>query len=107
MVGSYKHPGWCMGRGEGYRPQMVLDIMLETGEPMTSEEIRLHTNCTDRRHFGSLLSRMYKDGLVCRTGTPRALRGNKPQQGAFRYRPTSDGKEWLKIFGNDVGVNAQ
>ena len=58
MVGSYKHPGWGMGRGEGYRPQMVLEIMLETGEPMTSEEIRLHTNCTDRRHFGSLLSRM-------------------------------------------------
>ena len=107
MVGSYKRKGCCMGEGEGYRPQMVLDIMLDLGEAMTSEDIRKHTSCTDRRIFGSLLSRMYKDGLVCRSGIPRSMRGNKPAVGAYRYWVTPDGLEWLKKFGPDVGQKQQ
>jgi len=88
-----------MGPGGGYRPQMALEIMLEKNEPMTSEQVRKQTICTDRRIFGSIMSRLYRQGLVERSGTPVSQRGNKPKNGVFRYQVTEAGREWLKKFG--------
>ena len=88
-----------MGPGGGYRPQMALGIMLEKGKPMTSEQIRQETSCTDGRIFGSLMSRLYRQGLVERSGTPVLQRGNRSSEGVFEYRVTEAGQEWLKKFG--------
>jgi len=87
-----------MGPGGGYRPQMALEIMLEKNEPMTSEQIRKQTSCTDKRIFGSLMARLYRQGLVERSGTPVSQRGNKPKNGVFHYTVTDTGKEYLKKF---------
>ena len=99
MVGSYQIEGAMMGPGGGYRPQLALKIMLEKDEPITAEQIRKHTSCTDGRIFGSLMSRLFRQGLVSRTGTPRAQRGNKSANGVFQYKVTDAGREWLKKFG--------
>jgi len=106
MVGSYVTGGQMLA-GQGYRPQLILQIVAESDEPISAKAVMEQTTCTDKRIIASLMHRLFVSGYVNRSGTPRSKRGNKPQVGVYRYVISNTGAQWLKKFGDSVGTVAR
>lgn len=98
MVGSYLDGGQMMA-GQGYRPQLLLQIISEAEEPISAKEIMEKTTCTDKRIIAGAVNRLFLNNYVKRSGVPRSKRGNKPQNGVYRYVISDKGARFLKKFG--------